>query len=97
MTADGSNFKNDFQWAGGAIPYAFGEGLLSTLSAAYVTDASGVGFNGSSHTLVGGNDHWLLLRTDSPGGGGGFCNSGGPGPYDGGGAATRDAAGTGLP
>ena len=95
ITADGSNNKNDFQWAG-PLNHALGEGTLATLSSAYATVASAAGLNGSGHT-IGGTDRWLLLRTDDPSGGGSFCNSGGQGPYDGGGAPGRDAGGIGLP
>ena len=98
ITADGSNNKNDFQFGGTTVNYAFGEGLLSTLSAAYATDSSATGLNAAFHTLLGGDDHWVLFRTDNPVAGGTFCNqAGGPGGYDAGGAPGRDAGGTGLP
>jgi len=89
LTTDGSNAKNDFQWSGGVIDHAVAEGLLSTLSGAYATDFTAFGLLGSSHTLVGGDGHWLLVRSDTPSAGS-FCNSPGPGPWDGGGAAGRD-------
>jgi hypothetical protein len=97
ITADGSGSKSNFQWSGGALNFAYGEGLLSTLSSAYATSSTGTGLNNSFHAILGG-DSWLLLRTDNPVSGGTFCNeAGGPGQYDAGGGAARDAGGTGLP
>jgi hypothetical protein len=97
IVANGSNNKNDFNWAG-ALNFAYGEGLLSSLSSAYATDSTGTGLIGASHTLAGGDGHWLLLRTDNPVSGGSFCNeAGGPGIYNAGGALARDAGGNGLP
>ena len=98
ITADGSNNKNDFQWTGGALNFAYGEGLLSGLSSAYATDSTGTGLNGAGHTLAGGDGHWLLLRTDNPVSGGSFCNeAGGPGHWGAKRATGRDVAPSTLP
>ncbi len=93
ITADGSNNKNDFQWSG-PINYAYAEGPISSLGTNYVPSSSGTGLNGANHTLVSGNGHWLLIRTDNPISGGTFCNeAGGPGWWGVGGPDGRDASG----
>jgi hypothetical protein len=93
ITADGSNNKNDFQWSG-PINYAYAEGPISSLGTNYVPSSSGTGLNGANHTLVSGNGHWLLIRTDNPVAGGGFCNeAGGPGWWGVDGPDGRDASG----
>ena len=86
VTADGSGSKNNFQWTAGTIAYAYAEGDLTTLSSSYVTSTTGTS-TAAGHTITTGGSVWVLFRTDTAGGGG-FCNSPGPGSW---GSAARDA------